>query len=98
MATIRKSKSTNRVTIKDGSAAVGVSTATVSRVLAGFDEISEQTRQRVLEAAKSLNYQPNRNARNLRTSTTSKIGVIISDIQNPFFGSVVWVIISAAER
>jgi DNA-binding LacI/PurR family transcriptional regulator len=52
-------------------------------------EVSEGTRQRVLEAAKALNYQPNRNARNLRKNTTSKIGVIISDIQNPFFGSVV---------
>lgn len=89
MAGIRKSKSSNRATVKEVSAAAGVSTATVSRVLAGFDEVSEQTRQRVLDAAKALNYQPNRNARNLRKSTTSKIGVIISDIQNPFFGSVV---------
>ena len=89
MAGLRKSKSTNRVTVKDVSSAAGVSTATVSRVLAGFDEVSEQTRQRVLDAAKSLNYQPNRAARDLRKRTTSKIGVIISDIQNPFFGSVV---------
>lgn len=89
MAGKRKSKSTNRTTVKEVSAAAGVSTATVSRVLTGFEDVSEQTRQRVLDAAKSLNYQPNRNARNLRRSTTSKIGVIISDIQNPFFGSVV---------
>ncbi len=89
MAGVRRSKSTNKITVKDVSAAAGVSTATVSRVLAGFDEVSEPTRQRVLEAAHSLNYQPNRTARNLRKSTTSKIGVIISDIQNPFFGSIV---------
>lgn len=86
---MRKSKSTNRATVKDVSAAAGVSTATVSRVLAGFEEVSEPTRQRVLQAAQTLNYQPNRNARSLRKSTTTKIGVIISDIQNPFFGSVV---------
>jgi DNA-binding LacI/PurR family transcriptional regulator len=58
-------------------------------VLAGFNEVSDDARQRVLDAAKALNYQPNRNARNLRKNTTSKMGVIISDIQNPFFGSVV---------
>jgi DNA-binding LacI/PurR family transcriptional regulator len=78
-----------KATVKEVSQIAGVSTATVSRVLAGFEEVSDETRQRVLEAAKSLNYQPNRNARNLRMNTTSKIGVIISDIQNPFFGSVV---------
>ena len=85
----RKSSGQNKVTVKDVSQAAGVSTATVSRVLAGFNEVSEDTRQRVLDAAKALNYQPNRNARNLRKNTTSKMGVIISDIQNPFFGSVV---------
>jgi LacI family transcriptional regulator len=85
----RKSNGQNKVTVKDVSQAAGVSTATVSRVLAGFSEVSDDTRQRVLEAAKTLNYQPNRNARNLRMNTASRIGVIISDIQNPFFGSVV---------
>jgi len=85
----RKSNRSKRATVKDVSLAAGVSTATVSRVLAGFDEVSDETRQRVLEAAKALNYQPNRNARNLRKNTISKIGIIISDIQNPFFGSVV---------
>jgi DNA-binding LacI/PurR family transcriptional regulator len=85
----RKSKVTKRITVKDVSLAAGLSTATVSRVLAGFDDVSDDARQRVQDAAKALHYQPNRNARNLRKSTTSKIGVIITDIQNPFFGSVV---------
>lgn len=85
----RKSSGQNKVTVRDVSRAAGVSTATVSRVLAGFPEVSEATRQRVLEAVRALNFQPNRNARNLRMNTTSKIGVVISDIQNPFFGSVV---------
>ena len=85
----RKSNGPKKTTGKDVSQAAGVSTATVSRVLAGFDEVSEDARQRVMAAVKALNYQPNRNARNLRMNTTSKIGVIISDIQNPFFGSVV---------
>lgn len=85
----RKSNGQKKATVKDVSQVAGVSTATVSRVLAGFEEVSDETRQRVLEAARALNYQPNRNARNLRKNTTSKIGVIISDIQNPFFGSIV---------
>jgi len=85
----RRSTGQRKATVKDVSQIAGVSTATVSRVLAGFEEVSDETRRRVLEAAKALNYQPNRNARNLRMNTTSKIGVIISDIQNPFFGSVV---------
>lgn len=85
----RRSIGQNKATIKDVSLTAGVSTATVSRVLAGFEDVSEGTRQRVLDVVKALNYQPNRNARNLRKNTTSKIGVIISDIQNPFFGSVV---------
>ncbi len=76
-------------TIQDVSRIAGVSTATVSRVLADYEAVSEETRQRVIEAIRSLNYQPNRNARNLRKNTASKIGVIISDIQNPFFGNVV---------
>ena len=89
MARLRKSHFPKKITVKDVSQAAGVSTATVSRVLAGYNEVSDETRQRVLDAAKALNYRPNRNARNLRKSTTSKIGVILSDIQNPFFGSVV---------
>jgi DNA-binding LacI/PurR family transcriptional regulator len=85
----RKTNTQKNPTIKDVSRLAGVSTATVSRVLAGFDEVSQDTRQRVQDAVSTLNYQLNRNARNLRTSKTSKIGVVISDIQNPFFGSVV---------
>ena len=58
-------------------------------MLAEYEAVSDETRQRVYAAIRTLNYQINRNARNLRKSTTSKIGVVISDIQNPFFGSVV---------
>jgi LacI family transcriptional regulator len=86
---IRKSNPQKNPTVKDVSRMAGVSTATVSRVLAGFDEVSDGTRQRVQDAIRELNYLPNRNARNLRMNTTSKVGVVISDIQNPFFGSVI---------
>lgn len=88
-AKTRRSKGQKNPTIKDVSRIAGLSSATVSRVLAGFGDVSDDARKRVLEAARTLNYQPNRNARNLRKNTASKIGVIIPDIQNPFFGSVI---------
>ena len=76
-------------TIHDVARLAGVSTATVSRVLANYSAVSEKTRQRVLDAIRELNYQVNRTASNLRKSKFSKIGVMITDIQNPFFGTVV---------
>lgn len=88
-ARIRKSTAQKKATVKEVSLAAGVSTATVSRALTGSYEVSDETRRRVFEAARKLNYQPNRNARNLRKNNTSMIGVVISDIQNPFFGSVI---------
>lgn len=76
-------------TIKQVAARAGVSTATVSRVLAGATGVSDELVTRVREAVQALDYHPNRVARNLRVRTTRTIGVVISDIQNPFFTSVV---------
>jgi DNA-binding LacI/PurR family transcriptional regulator len=76
-------------TIRDVSRLAGVSTATVSRVLANFGAVSDKTRQHVYDIIHELKYQINRNASNLRKNTFSKIGVVITDIQNPFFGTVV---------
>ncbi len=67
----------------------GVSNATVSRVLAEKPYVSEDVRQRVLRAVQELNYHPSRVARSLRVRTSQIIGLIISDIQNPFFTSLV---------
>lgn len=76
-------------TIQDVARLAGVSTATVSRVLAKNPVVSEKTRERVMDAIQELNYLINRNASNLRRSKFSKIGVVITDIQNPFFSTVV---------
>jgi len=84
-----KKKIQKNPTIQDVSRLAGVSTATVSRVLTGYEAVTDETRQRVYDAVHTLNYQINRTARNLRKSSISKIGVIITDIQNPFFGSIV---------
>ncbi len=67
----------------------GVSVATVSRVLNGSAHVTESARRNVLRVVKELNYQPNRVAQRLRAGRSHVIGLIISDIQNPFFTSVV---------
>src|SRR5258708_38565836 len=75
-------------TIKDVATAAGVSTATVSRLLAGKSNFSAEVRERVLAAVNDLHYRPNRIARTLRSQKSTVIGLIVSDIQNPFFTSV----------
>lgn len=67
----------------------GVSTATVSRVFAASNLVSDELIERVQKAANSLSYQPNRIARNLRLQKTHTIALIVTDIENPFFTSVV---------
>jgi DNA-binding LacI/PurR family transcriptional regulator len=78
-----KSKST----IKEVAERAGVSTATVSRVLTGKDVVSPARRKRVDRAIEELGFRPNRAARELRVGAELKIGVVLSDIQNPFFTS-----------
>jgi DNA-binding LacI/PurR family transcriptional regulator len=76
-------------TIRDVAEAADVSTATVSRVLAGADLVTDELRERVFEASRRLRYTPNRVARNLRRRTTRMIGVVVPDIENPFFTSII---------
>src|SRR5579883_178616 len=81
-----------RVTLKDVGREARVSQNTVSRVLSGKSSsvpISESTRQRVLEAAARLGYQPNLLARGLRTNRSGAIGVMVEDITDPFLVSVI---------
>jgi len=76
------------VKIKDVADAAGVSTATVSRVLANKPHVKAEVRKRVLAVVKELDYQPNRVAQSLRSNTSKIIALIVSDIENPFFQSV----------
>ena len=78
-----------RVRISDVARRAGVSNATVSRVLANKPHVREEVRVRVLQAVDELGYQPSRVARSLRVQRSRIIGLIISDIQNPFFTSLV---------
>jgi len=76
-------------TIKDVARRVGVSTATVSHVINKTRFVSEELRRRVLEAIQELNYQPNAIARSLVKRKTHTIGIIITDILNPFYTAIV---------
>lgn len=77
------------VTIQDVAQLAKVSTATVSRVFSGAAQVREELSERVRRAAQSLNYRPNPAARSLRTRTTRVVGVVVPDIENPFFTSVI---------
>ncbi|GAB4580537.1 MAG: LacI family DNA-binding transcriptional regulator [Anaerolineales bacterium] len=75
--------------IKDVAKAAGVSTATVSRVLADTHApVRPETKERVLKAIHELGYRPNLVARSLRAQKTAKIGLVVSDIRNPFFTAI----------
>src|SRR5512134_3796750 len=79
----------SRATIKDVADYARVSNATVSRVLNNNPQVDEILRARVLEAVEALGYEPNRDARRLRARSSNVIGLVISDIQNPYFISVI---------
>ncbi len=76
-------------TIKDVAKRAGVSVATVSHVINGTRPVSPETAAKVWKAIKELDYHPNAVARSLRTRTTHVIGVVVSDITNPFFATLV---------
>ncbi|MFB7112439.1 LacI family DNA-binding transcriptional regulator [Streptomyces sp. NPDC056190] len=71
--------------IKDVAAAAGVSVATVSRVLNEHRSVSADARARVLASVEALGYRPNAVARSLRTHRTRTLGLVISDVLNPYF-------------
>lgn len=78
-----------QATISDVAREAGVATSTVSRALNGHSDISLLTRQAVLAVARQLNYQPNLLALSLKDRATYTIGVVIPDIERPFFAAAV---------
>ena len=66
----------------------GVSPATVSRVLTNTNIVKSTTRARVMRACRELNYHPNLHARSLASGHSGAIGIILSNIENPFFFDV----------
>ncbi len=84
--------------IRGVASAAGVSPATVSRVLNGNMDVNAELRARVLAAVSELGYRPNGAARSLRTRATLVLGIIISDITNPFFTATVRGVEDAAQE
>jgi DNA-binding LacI/PurR family transcriptional regulator len=77
------------VRLKDIAEYLHVSVSTVSRVVNNQNRVDPVTRQKILEALKKFKYQPDENARRLKTNTSNVIGVIVPDISNPYFGMVI---------
>jgi LacI family transcriptional regulator len=82
--------------IKDVAREAGVSTATVSHVINDSRFVTAETRERVLRAIKKCNYYPNAHARSLASGRSKMLGLLVSDISNPFFPELVKSIESAA--
>lgn len=76
-------------TVADVARSAGVSKATAARVLGGYGSVSDRVRDAVLAAAKSLDYRPNELARSMTTGRSGTIGVVVGDIENPFFSLAV---------
>jgi LacI family transcriptional regulator len=78
-----------RATVVDVARMAGVSGRTVSRVVAGGDNVSAETRTRVLNAVQVLRFRPNRLARELRTGGVSTtVGFVVGDLSNQFYSQV----------
>lgn len=87
---------TNYMRIKDVAKEAGVSTATVSHVINETKFVTNDTRQKVQQAIEKLNFYPNAHARSLASGRSNMIGLLVSDISNPFFPELVKSIETAA--
>lgn len=91
------------VTIKDVARNCGLSISTVSKVFNGYPDISEATRQQVMDKAREIGYRPNALARALKTNRSYNLGVLfvdenVSGLMHPFFASVLNAFKEEAER
>jgi len=89
----------NVPTIQDVAREAGVSASTVSNILnQRWKQTSKETRERILEVARRLNYQPNAMAAALRRRSTKIVGVVVTNIGNPFYAGLVSAIQEEARR
>src|SRR5689334_3411328 len=77
------------VTIRDVAIAAGVSTATVSNVLNNTGKVGGRTQRHVLATVKRLGYVPDVHARRLASNNRRTLGIIVSDVENPFFPEII---------
>lgn len=85
----RRPAGTNSAQMKDVAELAGVSISTVSHVLNNTRPVAESTRSRVLEIMRQLNYYKNASGRRLARGRSDAFGLIISDVENPFFPEVI---------
>jgi len=85
-------------TLRDVAGAAGVSIATVSRVLTGARPSAPATRARVLAAAAELDYRPSGPARALKLRRSRTLGLLVTDIENPYFPEIVRAVEDAAHE
>lgn len=78
-----------RLTIKDIARLADVSVGTASMALNNKPGVNDETRRKVLEVAKKFNYTPNDTARSLITKKSNCLGLVVTDIRNPFFSMLV---------
>jgi LacI family transcriptional regulator len=83
-------------TVQDVARAAGVSKATAARALGNYGSVSPSVLRRVTAAAEALGYRPNELARSVTTGRSHTLGVIVGDIENPYFGLAVRGITDAA--
>jgi DNA-binding LacI/PurR family transcriptional regulator len=86
------------VSLKDVAAIAGVSVRTVSNVVNRFPHVAPDTRARVERALEQLNYRPNLAARNLRRGRSGLIGLVVPEIDSPYFSEVAAHLVLAAEE
>ncbi|CAL8972565.1 Ribose operon repressor [Cellulomonas sp. T2.31MG-18] len=84
----RNGNRNRRATLKDVALASGLSQSTTSRALSGEGYVAEAARQRVLAAAEQLGYVPHAMARSLRKQVSRSVGVLVSDLRNPFYADL----------
>lgn len=87
-----------KVTIKDVAREAGVSISTVSNALNGVDVLHPDTKQHILEVAERLNYVPNLNGRNLKSQATKVIGLFLTSIKGPYYGTLADSIYQSCKR
>ncbi|MFO7882471.1 MAG: LacI family DNA-binding transcriptional regulator [Kosmotogaceae bacterium] len=78
-----------RVTLKDVAEKAGTSMMTVSRAINGKPGVGKETQEKIMKIIDELGYRPHADARALRSGKTGRIGVVVSDIRNPFYAELV---------
>jgi LacI family transcriptional regulator len=86
------------VRMKDIAQEMGLSVVTISKALRNHPDIAKETRERILQLVKDMNYRPNLMARSLVTGRSSLIGLVVPDLIHPFFAEIAKVLSGALRR